>query len=141
MQFPVFVGGVTVVGLALLVAIFRYDPIGALREQSTTFFVVAALLVLAELVPLRLLSSDGRDEQRVTSSDAFTFALLIMSGTAVVIVVQSAASLIADLIARRITWWKALFNVANYALALACAGAVLETYGRTTKTGAYTFAV
>ncbi|MFP5326499.1 MAG: putative bifunctional diguanylate cyclase/phosphodiesterase, partial [Acidimicrobiia bacterium] len=141
LQFPVFVGGVTVVGLALLVAVLRYDPIGAMRQQSPTFFVIALLLLVAELVPLRLLSTDGRDEQRVTASDAFTFALLIMSGTAVVIVVQSLASLVSDLIARRIALWKALFNVANYALALACAGAVLETYGRTAKTGAYTFAI
>ena len=141
LQFPVFVGGVTVAGLALLAAILRWSPWTGLREQSPTFFVIALLLVLAELVPLRLLSSNGRDEQRVTSSDVFTFALLIMSGTAVVIVVQTVASLVADLLARRIAWWKALFNVANYVLALACAGAVLETYGRTAKVGAYSFAV
>ena len=52
------------------------------------------------------------------------FALLLAGGTAVAVLALVSASLLADVLDRRV-WWKALFNVGQYTLAMTAAGLVI----------------
>ena len=64
----------------------------------------------------------------VTPSTAFTFAILFTWGLVPAVVFHCAASLMSDLIERKI-WWKTAFNVGQYSVSLATAWLVLLAFG------------
>jgi diguanylate cyclase (GGDEF)-like protein len=66
--------------------------------------------------------------QDVTLSTTFVFALLLFGFPAVAILAQAAASGASDAVARK-SWWKTLFNLAQYAIGVAAAEVVLRTLG------------
>src|SRR5689334_12652988 len=84
------------------------------------FWAMALFVVIGELMPIEVPRRGSSDE--VTISAAFAFALLIAFGVEAAIVVYVIASLISDLVLR-IAPIKILFNVAQYVLSLAAAGA------------------
>jgi diguanylate cyclase (GGDEF)-like protein len=88
--------------------------------------VFAALVLLGELFPIDVPRRDGLD--RVTTSTAFGFAILLLYGPEPAIVAYAAASLVADATAR-LAPLKALFNAAQYVLAVAAAAAVIGALG------------
>ena len=82
----------------------------------------APLAVLFELLPVRVKRREGEGETTISTTFVFTLALLTGPGPAMAALV--AGSLCADAI-RRKPWWKALFNGAQYAIAVAAAAGVL----------------
>ena len=72
-----------------------------------------------KLVPIRL----GPDEGEVAPSTTFTFALLLAYGVAAAAVAQAIACIVADVVNRKPPV-RSAFNVAQYVLAIAAAGAV-----------------
>jgi len=80
------------------------------------------LVVVGELYPIRVPLRDDAGE--VTTSPAFVFALLLLSGPALAVIAQAFASLASDVKNRKV-WWKATFNVAQYALSIAGASALI----------------
>src|SRR5829696_4252977 len=89
-------------------------------EMSPVHWVLFLFLVIGELMPIRLAGSD--DE--VTTSSAFSFALLVMLGLAPAVLAQAVASLLADIRLGK-SWRSTLFNLGQYTIALAVAGATL----------------
>lgn len=118
-----YVAFVTTVGLSLLVTVAARD-IHLLAYASASFWVIAACLVVGELVRMPL--PRGNQILSVSIGTTFTFALLITHGLIGALTAVTIASLIDDLV-RRKTWWKALFNVAQFAIAVSAAGFVLTT--------------
>ncbi|HEV8681837.1 MAG TPA: EAL domain-containing protein [Actinomycetota bacterium] len=122
---PVFlyVAAVTSVGLALLVALILMAAPGDFEVRSETLWLFASFAVLGELFPIKV-ARDGEEEE-ITTSTTFVFALLLSEGTVVAVVAQAVASLIGD-VSRGKPLWKAAFNVSQTTISLAAAGAVLE---------------
>ena len=86
------------------------------------FWIITAFIALGELLSINLSGLEGQTE--VTTSTIFTLALLIGFGAPAAIIAQAVASFAADLrLSKPI--YKALFNVAQYTLSIAAAGAVL----------------
>jgi diguanylate cyclase (GGDEF)-like protein len=106
-------------GFALLGAIAATGDswIGAM---GPTQWVLALFLVLGELMPIRLA---GHDDE-VTTSSAFSFALLLTVGLAPAAVAQAVASTLADVRLRK-SPLTTLFNAGQYTLALGVAALVL----------------
>ncbi|MDP9377857.1 MAG: bifunctional diguanylate cyclase/phosphodiesterase [Actinomycetota bacterium] len=91
------------------------------------YLLFVALIVAGELLPVDVPRGGGRD--RVTVSSAFAFAVLLLFGTLPAMVACALASLAADVPAR-LSPAKVAFNAAQYALAVAAAGAALKWTGQ-----------
>jgi diguanylate cyclase (GGDEF)-like protein len=104
-------GGAALVALA---SAHAWPPAGI----TTTHWLLFGFLILAELLPIRVRGH----EDEVTTSAAFSFALLATVGLAPAALAQAVACLIADLRGSR-SLPSALFNVGQYTLSLA-AGAM-----------------
>src|SRR6266545_6147942 len=114
------VGATLVVGLAATVDLDR------LRHDLPAVGLFAAFIIVGELlvVPIR-----HRGQVReLTVTNTFAYALVLLAGTAIGVLVLVAASAAADL-ARRKAPIKVAFNAAQWAIALAAAGGVYRALG------------
>jgi diguanylate cyclase (GGDEF)-like protein len=91
-------------------------------SSEPLFWLLAALCLFGELLPVRLARRLSFDE--VTVSTAFAFTVLIAYGPLPAMVLYVAASAVADGI-HRIAPVKIVFNAGQYALSVAVAGLVL----------------
>jgi signal transduction histidine kinase len=112
--------GATVVGWSVV------DGADAISHASSTFWLLAALLVAGECFSISIPRGDEVDE--ITISTTFTFAILISVGTGPAVLVQALASALSDTVTRK-TPWKVAFNAGQYALAVGAAGAVYGWLG------------
>jgi diguanylate cyclase (GGDEF)-like protein len=110
---------VGIAGIALLASI-GVNGDRWLEAMGTTQWVLALFLVLGELMPIRLA---GHDDE-VTTSSAFSFALLVTVGLAPAAIAQAVASMLADLRLRK-SPLTTIFNAGQYTIALAAAALVL----------------
>src|SRR4051794_9158469 len=126
MGFRPYAQGVSLAGGALIAVLAAEG--GALPVGDWRFWLLAALVLASEAMPIDIPHRGGFD--RVTSSTAFGFAALLMFGVFPAVVVYAVVSLIVDVVWRK-PLLKALFNAAQYALATAAAGAVMLALGAT----------
>ena len=112
---------VSVAGLAIGTWIIARGVGAELRAATPAVAVLMLLVVAGELYPIRVPLRD--DAEDVTTSTAFMFATLLLAGPALAIIAQCVASLLSDFRARK-AWWKATFNIAQYALSIAGAWSV-----------------
>ena len=118
-----YCGAVSVLGLGVLAGLLLGDGAQLLSGLSWRFAFFAAFVIFGELYPLRIPRGDA--ESAVTTSTTFAFALLLSFGAGPAVVVFVLASAIGDIVGRT-AWWKVLFNVAQYTLALTACGRVLS---------------
>jgi diguanylate cyclase (GGDEF)-like protein len=114
---------VSLAGLAVLVAVAWTTR---MLVPAHTWLYVGLLVpgvILGELLPLKI--PRRGDDEEITISTTFAFALLVTAGLPVALLVQGVASALQDVLARK-PWWRVVFNVAQYTLSLAAAAVVLE---------------
>jgi diguanylate cyclase (GGDEF)-like protein len=118
-----FTGAVSVLGGSLLLAVMAHAHHQLVRPGTG---LAAAVLVpgviIGELLPLKI--PRRGDDEEITISTTFSFALLLASGLPAALLAQAVASLIQDVAGRKPAW-RTAFNVGQYSLALcAAAGAI-----------------
>ena len=111
-----YVATVSVAGLAAGIWIVARDAGAEIHSATPAVAVLMILVIVGELYPIRVPLRD--DAEDVTTSTAFMFATLLLAGPALAVIAQCTASVLSDLRARK-PWWKATFNVAQYALSIA----------------------
>ncbi len=119
-----YVAAVSVAGLAVGVWIVAGQAGAEIRAATPAVVVLMILVIVGELYPIRVPLRD--DAEDVTTSTAFMFATLLLAGPALAIIAQCTAALVSDVRARK-QWWKAIFNIAQYALSIAGSWMVLVT--------------
>jgi signal transduction histidine kinase len=92
------------------------------------FWVLSAFLIAGEFLNIGIPRAHEVDE--ITVSTTFTFAVLIVFGTAPAVIMQGIASIAADLADRK-TPWKMAFNAGQYALSVGAAGLAYFALGGT----------
>jgi diguanylate cyclase (GGDEF)-like protein len=107
--------GVGVLGLVLP------SVIRALQDPKRFYLLFFLLVILGELLPIKV----PRRDAEITTSTTFAFGALLSFGLPAAAVAQAAGSLVTDLARRRSTW-RSGFNVGQYTLSYAAAGAVLS---------------
>ena len=121
-----YVAAVSVVGGLVLAAVLNLAEPGLPSHPGAALWVLAALVVAGEILPVpvvpRHLGAAG------TTSTSFAFAVLLGWGMPAGLLAQAVASIVADAIARK-AWYKAVFNAAQYTLALTAAGVVIQLLG------------
>jgi diguanylate cyclase (GGDEF)-like protein len=125
--FWTYLGTVSAVGLGIGAIVLSRLTVHDFTVMGTGFFGLAALLVVAELRPL--VTAGSPDENGVTTSTAFVFALLLQWGLGVALLMQTIATIIADA-SRGKAPWRTAFNVAQYALSYTGAALVLAVFHR-----------
>jgi signal transduction histidine kinase len=117
-------------GYVLLVSLFGQGVFVSLLRAgdfhgliSAKYLVFAGLLLVGELFPIKVPRKGEEDE--ITTSTTFAYAILLSQGLVGAVLAQVIASVTSDLI-RRKPVWKALFNASQYTLALAGCSAVLH---------------
>jgi diguanylate cyclase (GGDEF)-like protein len=98
-------------------------PWRTVEGRPSEFALFAVLLVAGELRPLRVRRREGEEE--IVTSTVFAFALLLRFGPGPAVVAQAVASAVSDLAGRKPAH-KVAFNVGQYCLTLAAAGATYE---------------
>ena len=110
-----YVAIVSVSGLLAGAWIVAHGARAEISAATPAVAVLMLLVVVGELYPIRVPLRD--DAEDVTTSTAFMFATLLLAGPALAVIAQGTASVLSDLRARK-QWWKAIFNVAQYALSI-----------------------
>jgi len=124
--FWTYIAAIVIAGGCLLALQLSGMTMHEFRVMGASFVVVAGLLVLGELRPL--VTAGSPDENGVSTSTAFVYALLIHWGLGVALLMQTVATIIADT-ARQKAPWRTAFNVAQYTLSFGAAGATLWVFG------------
>ena len=127
-----YVGAVNVAGLCVVVFHALSFGIATNTNELELFLLLALFTVAGELLPIKVKRRD--QESAITVSTTFSFALLLILGPLAAATAQGAASVIDD-IRHRKSFWKIVFNVAQYCLSLHGAGWVLRTLAPTSATG------
>jgi hypothetical protein len=116
-----YVGAVTVVGLGLLGPLLIRLDLDAIAANTICFWLLAALALIGELFPITLPRESNVEE--IGTSTTFGFAVLLAFGTAAAAIVFAAATIVADVLYGKRPF-KVLFNVGQYTISVAAAGAV-----------------
>jgi diguanylate cyclase (GGDEF)-like protein len=117
-----FAAAVIAAGGAVLAGFAASGEFAVFADPPAALLVLAVLTVLAEHVTIRLPLQ--RDDVSFSPAQLFGFALLMMHGPGAAVAVWACAALLSDLL-RRKPAVKLAFNVAQFTLSMAAAGAVL----------------
>jgi diguanylate cyclase (GGDEF)-like protein len=117
-----YLAAVTAVGLAVLVALVVDAGAGVVQHSTAPLVLLALLVVLGEIYPIKLPGGEGE----FTTSTTFAFAVLLVGGAAPAAVALAFGSLVTDALRQR-SIWRAVFNAAQYTLAMAAAGLVVTS--------------
>jgi diguanylate cyclase (GGDEF)-like protein len=128
-----YVAAVSVAGLIAGVSVVASLAGAEVRGATPAVVVLMILVIVGELYPIRVPLRD--DAEDVTTSTAFMFATLLLAGPALAIIAQCTAALLSDLRSRK-QWWKAIFNVGQYALSITGSWMVLVTIAPDLRLGA-----
>jgi len=128
-----YVGAVLAAGVSVLVVLALTGKISAIPYSAPEFWLFSALLIVGELWPVKIPRRD--EDEEITTSGTFAYALLITFGMPAAVLVHSTATLVADLV-RKKEWWKAGFNAGTYALAVAAAGTAVSILTDVPRAGA-----
>ena len=116
-----FAAVVSFAGLAVLLALIPTIDTHAIASRPAVFWLCAGLAVAGEVLPIR--APRGGQVEEVGISTTFGFAILFAFGTGAAAIVFAFASLVGDVVNRK-SVWKTTFNLAQYVLSAAAAGAV-----------------
>ena len=114
-------------GWALIAAAVFYTVTTPSVEDAPAFAMTAGLLIILELLPL--VQGRGHDPQGLVMSTAFVCAMLFLWGVWPAVVSVVIASMASDLRAGK-SWWKVMFNPAQYALSVGAAYLVMLAAGQ-----------
>ncbi|HUG87328.1 MAG TPA: hypothetical protein VMP42_01035, partial [Actinomycetota bacterium] len=121
-----YVALVSIIGLALFAWLIVRNGPNAVRDAFWTLWPFTVFVVLGQLLPVRI--PRRGEEEEITTSSTFAFAILLAAGPAAAALSLAVASVASDLF-RRKPMWKAGFNVAQYTLSLYAGHLVLDAFG------------
>ena len=113
---------VSVLGMGLLVWVAVSGRVGHAGPAATEFAFLVAFVVLGELLPIKLPRRE--EDEEITTSPTFSFALLIYSGLAGAVLALALAELCAYFF-RAKSLSKSVFNIGQSTLSLAVAAGIL----------------
>ena len=125
-----YVAVVTLLGLVVLGVLATRLETGAIADAPLEFWMFGVLATIGELFPITL--PREREVEEIGTSTTFGFAVLLAFGTAAAALVFAAATVVADLVYGKRPF-KVVFNVAQYTISVATAGAVYHALGGTAR--------
>ena len=115
---------VSAAGCLVVALMAGTEPLHYIVQSPGTFAVLAAGVLLGEMMPIKV--SRRGSEEELTLSASFAMALLLAGGVAPAMIAQGIASVIQDRHSGK-PWWRVRFNLGQYALAMAAAELVMRS--------------
>jgi diguanylate cyclase (GGDEF)-like protein len=91
--------------------------------EPEVLLLLAVFTLLGELRPIN--APLGREGLELTTSNTFAFAILLAAGPALAALTLAASAMVSDVVGRK-SWWKVLFNAAQYVLCIVAAGVTVD---------------
>jgi diguanylate cyclase (GGDEF)-like protein len=92
-------------------------------EDPVTFAILAAGVVLGEMLPIKI--PRRGDDEELTLSAAFAMAVLLVGGLGPALIAQGAASILQDATSGK-PWWRIRFNFGQYTLSMVAAWLIVR---------------
>jgi diguanylate cyclase (GGDEF)-like protein len=119
----VYCEAIFVVSCVAVAALIPHAHLRYIADDPVTFAILAAGVVLGELMPIKIPRRGGDEE--LTLSAAFAMALLLLGGLGPALIAQCAASVLQDAISRKPAW-RIRFNAGQYALSMIAAWVLIK---------------
>jgi diguanylate cyclase (GGDEF)-like protein len=120
-----YVAAVSVAGFALFTFLMVRDGLEAVRWSLWYLWPFTAFVIVGQLLPVKV--PHRGEQEEITTSSTFAFALLLAAGLPAAVLALAVASLVADVWHRK-PLWKAGFNIAQYTLSLGAGHLVLQAF-------------
>jgi diguanylate cyclase (GGDEF)-like protein len=114
---------IAALGVTVSLALARWTGFDLEPFTRLSVLLLTVGVVLGELLPLKI--PRRGDDEEITISTSFSFALVLSAGFAPAALAQCTASVIQDIAARK-ALWRVAFNVGQYTLSLAAGWYVLH---------------
>ena len=121
-KLKVYIGVVTGLAITLFIYLIPSLPLSSNIWLGLVFFI--ALSTFAEFIPVELPGGGS-----ITIGFPIDFVVILIYGPALAMLVSAFGALIGEIIGRKISWDKIMFNVSQYALSAGVAGAVYQYTG------------
>jgi len=122
LKLKIYIGVVTVLAVALFIYLIPSLP--SFLNIWAIFIFFLAISTFAEFTPVDLPTGGG-----ISIGFPVDFVLILVYGPGLAIVVAVFSGLIAEIIERKVSWYKILFNVSQFALSAGVAGLVYQYAG------------
>ena len=114
----------TVISFAIILLIYLIPPFSLIYGKWYIFIFFLALSIFAEFIPVDLPMSGS-----ITIGFPIDFLIILVYGPAVAIWIAFLGEILGELVNRRTTWYKTLFNASQYALSVGVAGLAYQFVG------------
>jgi diguanylate cyclase (GGDEF)-like protein len=119
----IYCEAIFVVSCVAVIALIPHAHLRYVTDDPVTFAILAAGVVLGELMPIKIPRRGGDEE--LTLSASFALALLLLGGLGPALIAQCAASVLQDSISRKPAW-RIRFNAGQYALSMIAAWGLIQ---------------
>ena len=115
---------VIIISFAIILLIYLIPPFSLIYDKWYIFIFFLVISIFAESIPV-----DLPIEGSITIGFPIDFVIILVYGPAIAIWITFLGEILGELINRRTTWYKALFNASQYALSVGVAGLVYQFVG------------
>jgi putative nucleotidyltransferase with HDIG domain len=122
LKLKIYIGVITASAIALFVYLIPSLP--SLSNMWLILIFFLAISTFAELIPVDLPTGGG-----ISIGFPIDFVLILVYGPALAMLITALGALIAEIIEEKKSWYKVIFNTAEYALTAGVAGLVYQYTG------------
>jgi len=115
---------VIIISFAIILLIYLIPPFSLIYDKWYIFLFFLIISIFAESIPV-----DLPIEGSITIGFPIDFVIILVYGPAIAIWITFLGEILGELIDRKTTWYKALFNASQYALSVGVAGLVYQFVG------------
>lgn len=115
---------VIIISFAIILLIYLIPPFSLIYDKWYIFIFFLAISIFAESIPVDLPIAGS-----ITIGFPIDFVIILVYGPAIAIWIAFLGEILGELINRKTTWYKALFNASQYALSVGVAGLVYQFVG------------
>jgi diguanylate cyclase (GGDEF)-like protein len=121
-----YIGAFSLAGFALLGYLVADAGVRPIVDAGPVLWVLMGFGLFGELVPLTI--ARGDEENELSTSPAFVFAILLVWGPMAAVLLEAVASVGRD-VRRRKQWWRLIFNLGQYTASLMASSLVFGAFG------------
>ena len=122
LKLKIYIGVITVSAIALF--IYLIPSLLSLSNIWLVLIFFLAISVFAEFIPVNLPMAGS-----ITIAFPIDFLLILVHGPALAMLIAALGALIGEIIERKISWYKVIFNASQYALTAGIAGIAYQQAG------------
>lgn len=115
---------IIIIGFAIILLIYLIPPFSLIYGKWYIFIFFLVLSIFAEFIPVDLPMAGS-----ITIGFPIDFVIILVYGPAVAIWIAFLGEILSELVNRKTTWYKTLFNASQYALSVGIAGIAYQYVG------------